>query len=295
MKTIAIYHKDCTDGTTSAAVVLTKYPDALTFPLSHGHTAQELEDVLSHIESGDRILTVDCVIGVKDILKRGHEVTAIDHHAGCKEEYTLLAQSNPRFHFIFDNNESGSSLTWKTLFPDTNVPELITRVKDQDLWQWKYPDTGELNMAIIFHTNKPEHIKQLLTQPIQNLVQEGKTIKTYADYMVGVSVKNTDPITLSIGPHLVPFYNITESKSVAGNTLAQTLNQTVGLFTINGDRVTISFRSLEHHTPSALDIARLVGGGGHRNASGAAIPLSQFITHIKASGQKKRWFKGLFQ
>jgi len=281
MKTIAIYHKDCTDGTTAAAVVLKKYPDALLFPLSHGFEPADMALVMAQAQPGDRILTVDCAIGAKEFLAQGYAVTSIDHHAGAEAEYAAIAAQNPAFTFIFDNTHSGASLTWKTLFPKEAIPELVLRVADQDLWNWKYSDTRDVNNALFTLTNEPAEVLKLFSVPLETLQKNGALITAYAAHMIDKAADKTEPIMLTIGQYVVPFYNITVYKSECGNVLSTQKNQTVGLFTIDGDKVKISFRSLDAHTPSALDIAKIVAGNGHRNAAGAAMKLVDFLKAIR--------------
>jgi len=281
MKTIAIYHKDCTDGTTAAAVVLRKYPGALLYPLSHGFEAHELEPILSSAEKDDRILTVDCVIAVREFLEAGFSVTSIDHHSGIKEEMEELARNIKRFKFIFDNEKSGASLTWSTFFPEEKIPELIRLVEDADLWRWKYgEDTKNAGSYLFMLTNKPEEIEKLLDKPLDAIKRDGSIIARYSAIMIDHAVKTTEPITLNIGGYKVPFYNVTTYKSEAGNSLSTIRDQAVGLFTIDGDKVKISFRSLDGHNPSALELAKTLGGGGHVKASGAGMPLENFLNSI---------------
>lgn len=277
MKTIAIYHKDCTDGTTAAAVVLKKYPDALLFPLSHGFEVKDLEEIMTVVETGDRILTVDCALGVKEFLAKGFAVTTIDHHAGAEAEYKALAQANPAFTFVFNNSQSGASLTWSTLFPNEPIPELIKRVEDQDLWQWKYEDTKDVNNSLYLYTNEPTEVLKLFDEPLETLKKNGEIITVYSAKMIDNAADKTEAIMVKIGDFVVPFYNITVYKSDCGNVLATAQDKTVGLFTIDGEYVKISFRSLDHHNPSALAVASIIGGGGHRNASGARMSLEDFI------------------
>lgn len=280
MKTIAIYHKDCTDGTTAAAVVLKKYPDALTFPLSHGFEPKDLEEVMEVAEVGDQILTVDCALGAKEFLAKGFTVTTIDHHAGAEAEYKALAQANPAFTFVFNNSQSGASLTWSTLFPNEPIPELIKRVQDQDLWQWKFDDTKDVNNALYIHTNEPKEVLKLFNEPLETLKKSGAVITKYSALMIDNAANKTEAIMVKIGDSIVPFYNITVYKSDCGNVLAIAQDKTVGLFTIDGEHVKISFRSLDHQNPSALAVASVIGGGGHRNAAGARMSLTDFLKAI---------------
>jgi uncharacterized protein len=281
MKTIVIYHKDCTDGTTAAAVVLRKYPDAKVFPLSHGFEPHELEPVLKEAEEGARILTVDCVIGVRDFLDKGFSVTSIDHHIGIKDEMIELAVKDKRFTFIFNNDKSGASLTWSTLFPEKEIPEIIRLVEDGDLWKGTYgKDTKNVGNYLFMLANKPEEMGKLFDAPLDDIRNKGAVISEYSDYLTAHAVKTTEPLTVAIGEHHVPFYNITFNKSEACNQLAKLRHQTVGLFSIDGEKVKISFRSLDGQNPSALDLAKVLGGGGHVKASGAGMKLEDFIKSI---------------
>ncbi len=283
-KTIAIYHKDCVDGTTAAAVVLKKFPKALLFPLGHGFKPEELESILKGARTSDQIYTVDCVLGAGEFLNRGFKVTSIDHHAGAEAENRELTEKNKNFAFIFDNKKSGASLAWDYFFPTEKKPELIELVQDRDLWLWKYGQkTKDVGNYLYMLVNRPDEILKLLDKPDKSLdaiEKEGAVISRFTDMIIEHEVKTTEPIMVRIGQYKVPFYNITANKSESGNILATERDQTVGLFTIDGNEVHISFRSLDLHKPSALELARLLGASGHKNASGAKIELAIFIKLI---------------
>jgi oligoribonuclease NrnB/cAMP/cGMP phosphodiesterase (DHH superfamily) len=281
MKTIAIYHKDCSDGTTAAAVVLRKFPNALLFPLSHGFESIELEPIMKIAKIGDSIFTVDCALGAREFLKAGFTVTSIDHHVGGETEYKELAKQNSAFTFIFDNNKSGASLTWDYFFPDEKKPEIIKLVEDRDLWRWKYGEkTKNVGYSLHMFMNKPEEVLKFFDDSLEKLEKEGSVISGFMKTMIDHSVEKTEPIVVHIGNYNVPFYNITVNKSESGNLIATKVGKAVGLFTIDGDSVTISFRSLDGQSPSALELSKAVGAGGHKNASGAKMKLSDFIKSI---------------
>lgn len=281
MKTIAIYHKDCNDGTTAAAVVLKKYPGALLFPLTHGYYPDEIEEIVKKAKPGDRIFTVDCVMGVKEFLAAGFKVTSIDHHAGIEKEYAELAKTNPSFTFVFDNSKSGASLSWSYFFPNEKMPRIVEYVEDLDLWKWRYGnETKDANNYVFMLANKPEEVAKFFDGQIETLMRDGAVISRYADIMIAESVKNNDPIDVLIGDHTVPLYNITAYKSEAGNELSKARGKAVGLFTIDGSIVKISFRSIEGQKPTALELAKILGGGGHVLASGAGMTLENFTKSI---------------
>lgn len=282
MKTIALYHKDCNDGTTAAAIVLRKYPDACVFPLKHNPEAESLQEVLDAVESGDRVLTVDCVIGVKELLAAGHTVTSIDHHIGVNKEMTEIAAQNKNFTYIFDNNKSGASLTWSTLFPNEPMPEFVKYIEDADLWNWKYgAETKSVNNYVYMLVNKPEEILKLMNSSLDGIKHDGAVLTRQADIMIDHAVGHTDPVMIAIGKHKVALYNIISYRSEIGNKFATLRKEAVGLFSIDGGEVRISFRSLDGQKPSALDLATTLGGGGHEKAAAARMQLTDFIKLIK--------------
>jgi uncharacterized protein len=281
MKTIAIYHKNCTDGTTAAAVVLKKYPDALLFPLQHGYPPEEIAPILEAASTGDEILTVDCVMGVKEFLALGHKVTSLDHHASAYEEYLKLAKENPAFTYVFDNAKSGASLTWSYLFPQEKMPELVKLVEDRDLWNWKYgTDTKDVTNRVFMHENDPRTMLSVMERPLEEVKKEGAVITAYISALTEDMLESIGELILSAGSYSVPVFNATALKSEIGNELSKRHGGTVGIFAIKGEFVTISFRGEAGKSPSALDVAVALGGGGHREAAGAKMKLEDFMRAV---------------
>ncbi|MFZ2522418.1 MAG: phosphoesterase [Minisyncoccia bacterium] len=280
-KVIAIYHKDCNDGTTAGAVVLRKFPEAKVFPLSHSHTREELENILSLIDEGTDVYTVDNVLGVKEILSLGFKVTSIDHHIGAKEEYEKLAIENKNFTFIFDNDKSGASLSWSYFFPDDEVPELIKLVEDADLFKLKYrDDTKDMGNYLSIFQNDSKAVAGLINSDLDEKKDKGRMISIYEDKRLTKELEKL-PITIKIGDFEVPVYNIDSGlRSVGGNILSSQQNKTVGIFGISGNTVKISFRGRDGHEPNALTLAQILGGNGHKKAAAAFISLSKFLEMI---------------
>src|SRR5581483_1435832 len=250
MKTIAIYHKDCSDGTTAAAVVLKKYPGALLFPMRYGYSPDEMAEIVKKARPGDNIFTVDCVMGAREFLAAGFPVVSIDHHEGIKEDCEKLAREDKKFTYVFNNKKSGSSLAWSHFFPGEEMPELVKYVEDFDLWNWKYgEDTKKIGNAILMLMNKPEETLALFDKPLDEIKREGAIITKYSDFMLRDSINNVEPLELKVGDKSVHIYNITQNKSEAGNILSSERKSVVGLFTIHGKDVRISFRSKDDQMP----------------------------------------------
>ncbi len=275
-----IYHKDCVDGTTAAAVVLKKYPNAQTFPLAHNYAPEEIETILDCTDSSAHIYIVDSTLGLTEFLERGHTVTVIDHHISEHARVLQIAQEYTGLTYVFDNEKSGASLSWAYLFPEVPAPALIPHVEDNDLWKKLLGEqTEHIVNYLSLGNNDPHRTIALFDEPLESLVDQGKVLTLYAHTMVGRLIL-LEPVTLRIENHDVLAYNITNHQSACGNALAHENNAAVALYTILGNEVKFSFRSEAVHEPSALKLAMSLGGGGHRNASGATIPLNDFIGRI---------------
>lgn len=279
-KILAIYHKNCIDGTTAAAVMLKKFSQASFFPLVNGYTAEDLDPVFSMIDNETEIYTVDCGSGARELLDKGFKVTTIDHHIGTKDYFDLIAKQNSNFTYIFDNEKSGASLTWQYFFPDEKLPELVKLVEDSDLWKWQFgDDTKYVNSYLWMFVNDPQTVLSIMEGNLDEVKMKGEVISNYSNKEILEQVE-LPSINIKICEYIVPAYNITTYTSACGNILSERNNQTAVMFTIKGDMVKFSFRSKTDQSPSALDLAKILGGSGHVNAAGAKVSFKEFIAML---------------
>lgn len=277
---ICIYHKDCIDGTTAAAVVLKKFPHARAFPLAHGYKSADIEAILESVAATAHIYIVDSVLGLEECTAHGNPVTVIDHHISEHGPTLQYVEEHDQVEYIFDNTKSGASLAWSVFFPQEPVPRLIELVEDMDLWLGKYgEETEHVNNYLSLWRNNPQKVSELCDQNIQTLITQGTPLTANVSVEAAKFIL-LKPLLLSLGNHTVRAYNITNHQSLCGNTLSSATAGVVALYTIDGDEVRLSFRSLDMQTPSALDIAEVLQGGGHRNASGARMKLQDFLSAI---------------
>lgn len=277
---VCIYHKDCVDGTTAAAVVLKRFPLARAFPLAHGYGKEDITEILDVTNPRAYIYIVDSVLGLEEFVLNGNQIIIFDHHISVNEQTKTFVKTHPNVTYLFDNTKSGASLTWSYLFPQEPLPELIKYVEDNDLWNHAFGE--ETQYAVNYLSllrNDPRRVCELFDIDIALIKKGGREITTYIHSEVERAIL-AEPITLKIGTHEVPLFNITNHQSACGNILSVKLNVAVGMYTILGNEVHLSFRSLSNQYPSALMLAEIMDGGGHQNASGARMNLSVFINHI---------------
>jgi len=278
---VCIYHKNCNDGTLAAAVVLSKYPDAKLFAFNYSYTEDALFSVLNAVEKEEVVYIVDFSFKKEDdyqkLLEKAVKVVNLDHHIGAKETLESIVQKYENFEFVFDNEKSGARLAWE-YFYESEAPEIIKYVEDRDLWRWKYGNkTKYVNAYLFTFVDRPEVVKDLLNQEVSDIIEKGKLISEYNDFLINKFLERAKAINLKIGDYVVKAYNVCLFQSEIGDELSTREEQAVALFTIIGDNVVISFRSKNHHNPSALELAKMLGGGGHKNAAGATMKLSEFV------------------
>ncbi len=282
-KVLCIYHKNCTDGTTSAAVLMKKYPDCIAVPLEHGYTEEEFEKILDSVDQNTTVFITDFSLRKEDLLRlinKSKKVINIDHHIGVKDLLEKISKENENFEFYFDNEHSGASLTYKYIFGN-NLPKLIKLVEDKDIWRWKYgEETKYANAYLILLTNKPEKVKEIIDLDIKEILEKGKIVSQFIDYLIERFVEKSEELLLKIGNYKVKGYNTGLFQSEIGNILSEKYGEAVVLFNITGYNVKLSFRSCEGQKPSALELAKILGGGGHTNAAGALISLKEFFNMV---------------
>jgi len=279
---ICVYHKDCTDGTTAAAVFLRKYPGARTFALQHDFTDADMDVILEAARDAEHVFMIDIAIGYRDILNAGFPLTVLDHHIHIRDELEMAAPQDDKLTVVFDNELSGASLAWKYFFPEEEVPTFIEYIEDVDLWRLRHgDDTLAVQAFASMRFNDPDSMQELLEAPIEQLLEEGHHLLDYIHSVQKLLLSKIEPITLRIGEHAVPGYNIIVYQSSLGHQLAEEQGKAVALYTVEGKTVRFSFRSEEGQNPTALELATILGGGGHDGISGAEIPLEHFLSLIE--------------
>jgi uncharacterized protein len=274
-----LYHKNCLDGTGSAAAVLKKFPDVNLMPIHHSYTQKDISPVLE--TKNDIIYVVDFSLKRDDfekLLFNQNQIIHIDHHITIKEDVEYLKKYK-NYLSIFDLQHSGAYLTWEYLFKE--VPKLIYYIEDRDLWKKEFPKTDEICYFLFARVlDKPQELLNYLDYDEEEIYQRGLELKTYMQTNIQQTLEKVDPIWIKFGSLLkkykVPALNSTFYLSELGNELAKKYGGISCIFYITNHDVKLSFRSVEGTKLYAKDAAKFFGGGGHLHAAGAKIPLKKF-------------------
>ena len=111
-------------------------------------------------------------------------------------------------------------------------------------------------------------------------IEKGKAIEDVNQFYLRAFQEKAKLLFVTYKDYKIPAYNSTYLQSVSAHLLVDPILGVSIIFSIKEDKVRMSIRSIKDSKVSALEIAELFGGGGHRNAAGCQIVLREFITKI---------------
>lgn len=246
--------------------------------------------------------------------KSAFEMWCGGYRKGDRFQATPLGGADPLKHYIIlDDNFSGAYLAWEYFHPRTEVPMLIQHIDDYDRWQFKLEGSRELHAAL--NSYKPWSFEQWEARFLVGRIRlgalkdEGAAILRAHNQHVQAVLKQARlcqiikpgrqrgsrverPWSHRVsGPNHLGYFDEAYVSGLACNApafLASDLGSeladksgTFGLvWSMAGDgQVHCSLRSNGEYDVSA--IAKVFGGGGHRNAAGFSTDINTLLGWLK--------------
>jgi len=260
-KVLVLHHNDA-DGFGAAYALWTKYGDAAVYiPVQYG---QQVPDIPEGIE---KIYIVDFSYDCETLLDLSgeYELLVIDHHKTAEADLAGLP------FCIFDTTKAGCVLTWEYLYPeDTTAPLLLQYVADRDLWKWALPDSEAFNLFIAtlpFDFHRWDALAFKDDCFVDEARPVGSAIKSFRDRQIESTLKNVRMMLLA--GYTVPVVNCSANISEVGNDLCKAYPDAP--FSVSYCDRKEGVRSYSLRSIGEFDvskIAKLFGGGGHKNAAG---------------------------
>jgi len=261
---IVLYHANCLDGFTSAWAAWKKFGDnAIYIPAKHQEDPPE-----EVFEEGKTVYMLDFFSYsedvIKKILKSSKKLIVIDHHISVKDMLSMADEH------VFDNDESGASLSWKYFCPDEKVPFLVECVMDCDIWRHKTPNSREITKVLSL-----EDFEFETWEKIAGELEDGVARSRYIEigkFLIKNSDKEVDRIMegaveIEFDGHKCLAANSPVNNSNVGHELFEK-SGTFGLvWSHRGDKISVSLRSGEGGV-DVSELAKKHGGGGHKYAAG---------------------------
>lgn len=283
MKPLVIYHGNCADGFT-AAWLANMYFNSVQNP----GTRPPSDWVVDHhagvygepppLVNGRDVYILDFSYPIdvmRGIIAWARRVTIIDHHATAIKELMPLFNefSEDRLRLVLDDRRSGAYLTSKFFWPDREPMEMVRLIDDRDRWVFADERTRPFHASLFSFEYTPSNWNRVYGTPIEELVAEGEAIdrKHMKDIRELLDVMT---MWIEIAGQRVPAANLSYiSASDACHELLQRYPEApfaASWFKRKDGKVVVSLRSRTGSDVDVGQIAKTLGGGGHKHSSGFA-------------------------
>jgi len=278
-----IAHKNCMDGLAAAAIVKrSRESNDLACEVIFCNYGEENKLIMHKTyELSDTIYFVDFSIDREDLLvlaSQAFEVVVLDHHKTAEEKLAgIEEEADGNLEVVFDMNRSGATIAYDYFQP--GYPRFFFEyVEDRDLWKFELDMSKEVNEALrlLVVPNNIDSFWEAINNghdegTVYALKNTGSILVQKMDAMVMGKITKVRPLTLQ-GQEFMAI-NATENISELGNTICTTYNKPALMYFITEDGdVVLSMRSMDG-LPAVSSVATALGGGGHKQASGAKITL----------------------
>jgi uncharacterized protein len=251
---LVLYHGDCTDGFAAAWAAYCKWRDNADYlPCVYGKTMPEV--------AGRRVFIFDFSFPREQLLQMKRDAATLvllDHHK------TAFAAVGDLPFCVFDMERSGAKLAWDYLHPDKPAPWIILYVQDRDLWRHELRETREVNASIGSWPHDFAFWNARWHDAQAHAVDEGAAILRYQAGVIQQHVARARIVRFH--DYDVPVVNVSVLVSEILHELDEHYAFALGWYQMQDGSYVYSLRSRGGFDVSA--IAKLHGGGGHRNAAG---------------------------
>jgi oligoribonuclease NrnB/cAMP/cGMP phosphodiesterase (DHH superfamily) len=267
---IVYYHARCIDGFGAAWSAWRALGDEGVDYRPFRHSSVSY----GNIGADDVVYFLDCLPETQEDLKAlvtlCRHIAIIDHHKTAIPIVNSF-KHYPNLELHIDMKRSGAMMAWNYFHPDEDPPELIQYIQDVDLWNWKLEHTEAATESLRTY----EHDFGVWTSLMENpemLIDEGAALIRYKNLRIEELLSNT--YLAEVGGYQVPVINTDSYISPLLNRVCKENPDYpfAAAWNRGGDgMVKWSLRSIGDFDVS--EVAAIYGGGGHKNASGFAVPV----------------------
>jgi hypothetical protein len=291
-----IYHRSCSDGACAAWAIerLAEGHDVTLYPAA---PARMPDGVGAH----DLVFVADTCLPAADLARLDAAtplgVWVLDHHLSNRGLLAAHARA------VFDLERSGAGLAWDEgarILHELGLradrpprPWLVDYIEDRDLWRHALPHSEAVNTAISARPRTPQAMAALW----QELEAHGRDhgVTRLAELGRGVLVGVADAVRVACDTALPFRLGEVVGLAVASATYPSEIGHGLvardalaAIWYVSGEAgvlmAELSFRSRDD-LADARALAESLGGGGHRNASGARVPLGRWLEALAAGAR----------
>lgn len=295
---VCIHHFPCDDGFASAWIAHKRWPDLVMAPTNYGQMFPDVDFRGKNVLIADFSYKPDAIselmmsYGARSIIMLDHHKTAqadlkdftvemcgtAKFVAGDMEGmFRDFAELNrPAVAARFDMERSGASLTWEFCFPDETMPDFIRFIEDRDLWRFRLKNTRPFSLylrATPMTFEAWDEVAREWTYEPENVMAKAYAIERFYDQKIAEMVPTATlraigkwkDVPVAHAPYA--FASDLAHEMLKAHPGAPFAAVVVDAY---GGR-TYSLRS-EDTRQDVSEVAKMFGGGGHRNAAGFRVP-----------------------
>lgn len=274
---VCFYHFPCLDGFGAATAVHMKWPDVELRPINYGASMKE---AWADFTTAGKLLFADFFPGtgaVNELIAAGNMITVLDHHKTAEADARKMLDAG-EIDGLFDMGRSGAGIVWDELHGADTRPMAVNYIEDRDLWRWAYGDDSRDFHAFIasmpYDLGLWSRFMQAHDSDVDRYLSEGSAIRRKHQKDIAELIDQTLQWR-TIQGHRVPVLNIpyTHGSEACHEMLQRFPDAPFAAYYVESEgQRRWGFRS-EDHRVDVSAIAKAMGGGGHRNASGAEEPF----------------------
>lgn len=263
--THVLYHKACPDGFASAYVAWTVLGDKAKY------ISVSYYDKVPNIKNS-KVLVCDFSFKEKEtkkLIEDNEYFYNIDHHVTAVDNLKNIDDE----HKFFDMNHSGAILTWKYFYPNKEPPEFLNYIEDYDLWKFEYENTKAFNAVLRQIPFSFYKWSKFTNEDFLNImIEKGKIIIEYQESIINYQLKHVCIRKQEIGDkeYNVAYLNTNYLINEIANKAVIDLQCdfcVIYSYDEQNNLTRFSLRSCDNKVDVSA-IAKLLKGGGHRNAAG---------------------------
>ncbi len=276
------YHSADLDGHCSGAIVKLAYPECEMYPINY-----EDKFPWDDIIQGETVFMVDFSLQPFHhmiMLNKRANLIWIDHHKSAIEDSVVEGEEQTRAEITGarDTNYAGCELTWKYLYPNSNIPSVVYLLGRYDVWDFIDDEVYPFQMGMRqYNTNPKDEQAMVLWKEligfhydpvISDIINQGQII---IDYQTQQNAKLSKSCAFELIFQGLNFIaaNVMGTNSKFFNVVwDDSRHDAMLLFGWKKGQWKISmFTTPEKIEDPGIDvgkIAKSMGGGGHAGAAG---------------------------
>ena len=254
---LVIYHGGCSDGFAGAWAAWKLLGNRAEYVAGvYGHPPPDVK--------GKNVVCVDFAYDnatTKRLIAESNDFLILDHHKSAMIALYDVSEA------IFDMSRSGAIISWQWFHPTVEPPKFLKYVQDKDLWHWKLPYSKEFCASFEMVPFEFDEFDALTDDSVfDEAVKKGSYILAYKRTYVTRIVEKA--IACKIAGYTATVVNTPHWISDVGHHMAKISDVAIIWYYDHNDQMTVVSLRSEHDDVDVSEIAKLFGGGGHKQSAG---------------------------